>query len=130
MMVEAQERTGEERERYYTPERIGYWLYRWGELIELARRTPGSVRYGDAPEQHQPGRRPSDPMHYLDIQIDIEKAWASLPIWSFEWNAVKTIMDGYPLREMEKMYRLQHGAVRAALDRAIAAMAAYLAGRR
>lgn len=116
-----------EPETYYTPERVGYWLEHWQELRELALRTPGVILPCEGPMKR--GYRRSDPLHHADIQADIERAWASLPIWSIEWNAVKSVMDGYTLREMDATYRLRHGSFAAAYQRAVREMARHLGWR-
>jgi|GEM_PF-4826080 len=120
LMVEVREFEG-----YYTPERIAYWLEHWSELREFAIRTPGSIVPVSSPSVPR-GCRRSDPLRYCDIMADIEGAWVRLPIWSIEWNAVKAVMDGYPLREFEVTYRLRHGTALAAYQRAVQRMARYL----
>ncbi len=116
--------TASECETYYSPGRVAYWLEHWQELRELAERTPGAVVPHETPVSR--GYRPSDPLRYADIQADIERAWAHLPIWSIEWNAVKSVMDGYTLREMDATYRLRHGSFAAAYQRAVREMARHL----
>ena len=116
-------------ETYYTPRRVADWLSRWDELRELAVPTAQAVRYDGDLSQHTPGRKPSNSTRYIEIMADIERAWIGLRIWSIEWNVVKTLMDGYPLREFEAQYRLRHGTAREAMDTACQKMAEHLGWR-
>ena len=130
-MVEAKERTAEggQGETFYSPRRVASWVLRWRELIELAQPTAGAICYDARLSQQTPGRKPSNPARYLEIMADLERAWASLRIWSIEWNVVKTLMDGFPLREFEARYRLSHGTAKEAQERACQMMAEKLGWR-
>lgn len=120
---------GVDAETWYSPGRVAGYLERWAELRELACPTAQAVRYDGNLSQHTPGRKPPDATRYVEIMADIERAWCQLPIWSIEWNAVKCLMDGHPLREMEVCYRLRHGTAYEAFRTATRTMAEYLGWR-
>lgn len=113
----------------YSPSRIDGWLSRWAELRELAYPSAPAVRYDARLFQPTPGRKLGDCTRYVDIMADIERAWAALTIWSIEWNTVKTLMDGYPLRQMAMTYRLHADTVYDAYHRATKRMAERLGWR-
>jgi hypothetical protein len=112
-------------EHYYTPGRIGYWLSRWHELELLAARAPGSPTPSLTPRSPG-GYRPSDPLRYCDIEADITRAWVSLGYLSLEYRCVGAVMQGFILREVERTFRLRHGAAVDAYQRALKRMAQYL----
>ncbi len=64
-------------ETYYTPGRVGWWLEHWRLLMELAAPSAPAVNY-DRVSQVPEGMRPTDPMRYKDILVDLEKARLAL----------------------------------------------------
>ena len=130
LMVEEREAyETQEGESYYTPDRVDYWLCHWRELLQLAMPTAPAVRYDATLAQHTPGRRPADPTRYVDVVADLERAWVSLGCLSLEFKAVECTMQGWPLREIERIYRLRHGTAYEAYERAKERMARHLGWR-
>lgn len=112
--------------RYYTPSRVGYWLDHWRELTELAMPAPAGIRYdkvGSIPH----GSRPADPMRWVDVIADIERAWAHLGNrWSAAFLVVEYTILGYHIREIEDTLHMRHGSGSLILEDACRQMARYL----
>lgn len=116
-------------ETFYNPGKVAYWLEHWADLTELAVPTAGTIRYLASESCDRHGFDNScDPLHYLHIQTDIERAWVMLRSgrWSIEVVVTEYVMRGYGLRDIEYQLRIQHGVAEPAFKRACRQMAEYL----
>ena len=117
-------------ETYYTPGRVGYWLCHWRSLLELAVPTAGAIRYGRPSICVPEGMRPSDPMRYVHVRADIERAWGLLGHrWSLPFQMVEWTMAGYELVTIADMLRVTRRGAAIAFEDACEAMAERLGWR-
>ncbi len=116
------------RERnQYSPGYIGYWLDHWLELKELAVPTAPAIRYDKLNTQVPVGFRRSDPMHYMDLMVDIERAWVQLGHrWSLAFQIVEWCMQGYDLVTIADQLRVSVDVASDTFDAVCARMARLL----
>lgn len=108
---------------YYSPGRVRYWLEHWSDLQELAIPTVGAIRY-DRLAATPDGMRPFGGMHYTEIVVDLERAWALMGHrWSLEWQVVEWHMRGECLASIAGHLRVGMNDADGAMGQACEAMA-------
>lgn len=122
-LVEAQEQAASAgQETYYTVNRIGGWLSRWAELVEMAAPTAGSTsRIEPAPGRPRGSFVLPPSLKATTIKADIEMAWDALHPSTVEYRYVYLLMQGYPIMTAGDLLRIRRkeafntywGAVRA-----------------